>query len=165
MLSVEMPAGTITDWEISRVYPARRVNREGYPHFYSIFMSAWQKVETEPSGLLDIARHASRENEDGDLVLARAIFRSEGGERIKLSFGYSDRARVFLNGRLLYAGTNDYRSRDYRYLGTIGLFDELGLPLEEGSNELWVAVSESFGGWGVTATLEHAGEVTVRTEP
>ncbi|MGD8868938.1 MAG: hypothetical protein PVI01_15015, partial [Gemmatimonadales bacterium] len=29
--------GTLLDWEISRVYPASRVNREVYPHFYAIF--------------------------------------------------------------------------------------------------------------------------------
>ena len=45
------------------------------------------------------------------------------------------------------------RSRDYRYLGTIGLFDEVMLPLRDGDNELWLAVSESFGGWGVLARL------------
>ena len=42
-----------------------------------------------------------------------------------MRFGYSDRVRVYLGGRLIYAGNNDYRSRDFRYLGTIGWFDAL----------------------------------------
>ncbi|MCH8059016.1 MAG: hypothetical protein IIA11_01020 [Proteobacteria bacterium] len=49
---------------------------------------------------------------------------------------------------LLYSkGNNAYQSRDYRYLGTIGLFDAIMLPLAVGDNELWIAVSEAFGGW------------------
>ena len=70
-----------------------------------------------------------------------------------LRFGYSDRVRVFLNGSLLYAGDNGYRSRDFRYLGTIGLFDSVPLALRPGDNELVMAVSESFGGWGVLAKV------------
>ena len=42
---------------------------------------------------------------------------------------------------------------DFRYLGTIGLFDELYLPLKQGANDLWFAVSESFGGWGILGVI------------
>ena len=38
---------------------------------------------------------------------------------------------------------------DLFHLGAIGLFDELYLSLKPGTNELWFAVSESFGGWGI----------------
>ena len=62
--------------------------------------------------------------------------------------------RVYLGDRLLYSGTNLYQSRDYRYLGTIGLFDSVYLPLKKGRNNLWFAVSERFGGWGIIAALE-----------
>lgn len=37
---------------------------------------------------------------------------------MRAGFGCSDRAKVYLNGRLLYAGDNGYASRDYRHLGT-----------------------------------------------
>ena len=63
-------------------------------------------------------------------------------------------------GRLLYTGNNGYRTRDYRYLGTIGYFDAITLPLQEGENELWFAVSESFGGWGVQAAFEDTDGLT-----
>jgi hypothetical protein len=56
-------------------------------------------------------------------------------------------------GRPLYDGDDTYRSRDYRFLGSIGWHDALHLPLEEGANELAVAVSEDFRGWGVQARL------------
>lgn len=46
-------------------------------------------------------------------------------------------------------------SRDYRFLGTVGYFDEVYVDLKKGKNELWIAVSETFGGWGVKAQLEN----------
>jgi sugar lactone lactonase YvrE len=152
--AVETPAGTITDWEISRVYPAQRVNRERYPHFYTIFKADWRSVETERSGLVDIARHESRRNEDGDLVLARAIFRSQGGERIKLSFGYSDAADLFFNGRKIFSGNSAYRHRDPSFLGIVGPFDAVYVTTERGLNEILFMISERFGGWGLMALAE-----------
>ena len=87
-------------------------------------------------------------------MFARAAIRSEQAQTKRLDFGFSDRAAVFLNGRLLYRGDDGYRSRDYRFLGSIGYFDSLYLPLEAGDNELVVAVSEDFGGWGVQARFD-----------
>ena len=71
----------------------------------------------------------------------------------QLKLGYSDAAAVFVNGTLIYKGDNTYMSRDYRYLGTIGLFDSVALPLEKGDNEIWIAVTEAFGGWGIMGQL------------
>jgi hypothetical protein len=85
----------------------------------------------------------------------RAITVISDREQTKtLAFGYSDRLRLFLDKRLLYTGNNGYRTRDYRYLGTIGYFDAVTVPLRKGKNELWFAVSESFGGWGVQAAFD-----------
>jgi len=70
----------------------------------------------------------------------------------RLDFGFSDRVRVFLNRRLLYWGNDAQVSRDYRFLGSIGYFDALYLPLARGENEVILAVSEdNRGGWGVQA--------------
>ena len=66
----------------------------------------------------------------------------------------SDEASVFVNGVPLYGGTNRCQSRDYRYLGTIGLFDEVYLPLRDGRNEVRFVVTEAFGGWGLQARFE-----------
>ena len=71
----------------------------------------------------------------------------------EMSFGFSDRVRVYLNGRLLYAGNDGYTTRDYRFLGSVGLFDTVALPLQKGDNELAFAVSENFGGWAVVAAI------------
>jgi hypothetical protein len=71
----------------------------------------------------------------------------------------SNKVRVFVNNILIYAGNNRFRSRDYRYLGTLGLFDTIYLPLKVGKNEISFAVTESFGGWGVMAQIDNCDDI------
>jgi hypothetical protein len=108
------------------------------------------RLESEPSGLVNVAR-ASAIRDGRNTVYARAVIRSDRAHVKELPFGFSDRADVSLNGRLLYRGDYTYRSRDYRFLGGIGYWDTVALELEAGENELVFAVSEDFGGWGVQA--------------
>jgi hypothetical protein len=114
---------------------------------------SWRPLPSERSGVANLAR-VTQIGRDANTVFARVSILAAEAQTKKIAFGYSDRVKVYLNGRLLYGGSNLYRSRDYRYLGTIGLFDELYLPLERGRNELWFAVSESFGGWGIICRFE-----------
>ncbi|RIK77412.1 hypothetical protein DCC62_09605 [candidate division KSB1 bacterium] len=79
----------------------------------------------------------------------------------KIKFGFSDAVKVYCNDRLLYGSRNNFLSRDYRFPGTIGLFGEIYFPLEAGDNELLMAITEIFGGWGLEAQLE--GMMTSRS--
>jgi hypothetical protein len=87
-------------------------------------------------------------------VFAATTLHADEARRVLLRFGFSDRVRVYLNGRPVYRGNDAFQTRDYIFLGTVGLFDELILPLKRGDNELWFAVSENFGGWAVVAQLQ-----------
>jgi hypothetical protein len=120
----------------------------------------WTRLESEPSGLADLAR-VTGIVEGRNTVLARASIRSARPQAKRMDFGFSDRTVVHLNGRALYRGDGTYRSRDYRFLGSIGYWDSLYLPLEAGENELVVAVSEDFGGWGVQARFPDAAGLTL----
>ena len=105
-----------------------------------------------PGGLVDLARVQGIA--DGrNTVLARATIAAEQAGTKAVDLGFSDRALVYLNGTPLYRGDATYRGRDYRFLGSIGWHDTLYLPLDKGDNELVVAVSEDFGGWGVQARV------------
>ena len=84
-------------------------------------------------------------------------------EQVKaLSFGFSDYVTVFLNDKAIYSGSDNFLSRYYRYLGTIGFFDKLYLPLKKGANELWFVLSEDFGGWGVKANFEDMNGISLK---
>jgi len=120
---------------------------------------AWTALKSEPTGLANLSR-VSVLTRETNTVFAKVTVESDRAQSKTLAFGYSDRLRLFLNDRLLYTGNNGYRTRDYRYLGTIGYFDAVTLPLQKGKNELWFAVSESFGGWGVQAAFEDTDGLT-----
>jgi hypothetical protein len=120
----------------------------------------WSTLGIEERGIANLARLAG--NADGrNTVIAAVTLTAEHATTVRMRFGFSDRVRVFLNGRLLYAGNDAFATRDPNFLGTVGLFDELTLPLRSGANELWFAVSETFGGWAITADLPNRTGVRV----
>lgn len=149
------PPGTVRRWSVSSSFPEALL--EGRIELDPSLVEEldWSPLDAGRGGITNLARVQGAD--DGNTAFARIVVESDAARRQRVRFGYSDRVRVFANGDLLYAGTNDYRSRDYRYLGTIGLFDEVFVPLDEGRNELLFAVSESFGGWGILAEVPGPG--------
>jgi hypothetical protein len=143
-------AGIVPAWSISDAFPEAALERVAVLDPGQLAGRRWTRLRSEPSGLVDLSR-ANGVRDGRNTVFARAAIRSARAQTKELELGFSDRALVFLNGRALYRGDDTYRSRDYRFLGSIGWYDALYLPLAEGDNDLVVAVSEDFGGWGVQA--------------
>jgi hypothetical protein len=142
--------GTVTQWMISTAFDEATLDDRVVLSNEQVAELEWVALKSEPSGTANIAEVRTVQR-GGNTIFARVVIESDRARVARVNFGYSDRVRAYLNGRLIYRGSNDYRSRDYRYLGTIGDFDELYLPLNKGRNEWVLAVSESFGGWGVRA--------------
>ncbi|WP_223788705.1 hypothetical protein [Marinicella meishanensis] len=105
------------------------------------------KMTQEERGFVNISWDVIRYGSEGDTVFARVLIESERDQYKRFEFGFSDRAVVLLNGKPLYKGSKKWRSRDYRYLGTVGFHDSVYLPLKKGQNTLLLAVTEDFGGW------------------
>ena len=144
--------GRITEWQVSDTFDEALLSESASLGEDLQEARTWTSLAAEDSGITNLAEVITDEN-GGNTVLARYIIDGRRGEQKRLTFGYSDKARVYLNGTLIYAGDNTYLTRDYRYLGTIGLFDSVVLPLDNGDNELVIAVSEAFGGWGIMGQL------------
>lgn len=138
---------TVLEWEVSEGF-ANAEEALAAEHHY------WSEVVAEPTGLVNLAA-APGVVMDDNAVIARFVVDAPEAGRRQLAFGYSDLVQVQLNGELVYSGDNSYQSRDYRYLGTIGYFDSLSLPLKKGRNEIQFVVTEIFGGWGVQARFEN----------
>jgi hypothetical protein len=124
---------------------------------------AWTRLPIESNGIANLARVAPW-TEKAATVLARVAVRSDKARAVPMRFGFSDRVRVYLNGTLLFTGDDSQASRDYRFLGTVGLYDELQLPLRRGDNEVVFAVSEGGGGWAVQAALPEMDGLTLRQD-
>jgi len=165
-----MPPNTLTHWAISPAYdglaqkleqPLSRAESDAIP---------WQEVEAEPPGLVVLYRYRRAPHPNvtfqGDfsrrlepqpgmkMLYARTTIHSDRDQMKKLEVGYSDDVSVFMNGRILYRGRSAQGFRDPGFLGIVNPEnDAVYLPLQKGSNELMLAVSELGGGWGFICRL------------
>jgi len=147
--------GLIQEWEISDVFEEKLLDNT--ENIKSVIRARkWgKKIQVEEGTAANISRQVSlRDTPAANTVFARVEITSEKDQLKLFEFGYSDRVVAILNGKPMYKGINTWRSRDYRYLGTVGLFDAIYLPLKKGKNTLLLAVSEDFGGWLVTGRLK-----------
>lgn len=155
------PAGVISSWQVSDTFAERDLDGRTALGAKDLAGRRWTRLETERSGLANLAR-VNGIDLRRNTVFARKTIVSDGERITRLDFGFSDRIRVYLNGRLLFRGDDTYQSRDYRFLGSIGYFDSLYLPLANGGNELLIAVSEDLGGWGLQAKLDDLSGITLQ---
>jgi len=157
---VHVPPGCVLNWEISQPFKKRLIDFDQYPNLKALGVSQWTKVAAQPDGLLDISRTYGRLGVEPDGILARTVIHAEKEGPRKFWLGYSDEAGIFLNGRLVFYGNSAYRYRDTSFLGIVGLYDAVSLPLKKGPNELLFVIGETSGGWGLIlqdATAVHKG--------
>ena len=155
--------GTIKHWQISQSFPEKKLDNLLRLTPSQKTGLTWQQMTTEKTGLINLATGPAWSKND-NTTFARVIIESEREQIKPLKLGFSDRAKVFLNNQLLFSGHDEFQSRDYRFVGTIGYYDEIYLPLKKGRNELWVAVSENFGGWGIKAAIENQTGIKIQAQ-
>lgn len=148
-----IPQNSIQEWQVSNSFKEDDVNKMNSLESSFIKKFSWKKLSVENGGFVNLARLSPVT--DSNTVFAKIVIQSEKDQIKKLDIGYSDRVKAYCNGNAIYSGNNGFRTRDYRYLGTIGYFDAIFLPLKKGENTIMLAVSETFGGWGVMAKWEN----------
>jgi DNA-binding beta-propeller fold protein YncE len=146
---VDQPPGCLLDWELSQPFKKRALDFDTYPDLKALGVTPWKKATASVNGILDIARTYGRLGVEPDGILARTVIKADKDGPQKFWFGYSDEASLFLNGRLVFYGNSAYRYRDTSFLGIVGLYDAVSLPLKKGDNELLVVIGETSGGWGL----------------
>ena len=165
-----MPPGTLTKWSLSPSFDALERNQERPLSLAESAAMHWQDVEAEPPGFVVLYRYREAphlrvtfatdfskrlEPQPGmKLLYARTSIDSDRAQVKKLYVGYSDDVSVFLNGKILFRGRSAQNFRDPGFLGIVNPEnDTVYLPLQKGSNELMLAVSELGGGWGFICRL------------
>jgi hypothetical protein len=162
VISKAQIAGNVVDsWMISDVFKENLLERKYRLDDGFISKFNWSKMSAETNnGLINIARLRKKEK-DSNTVFAKLVINSDQ-DRIKhFSVGFSDRVKIYFNNQLIYSGNDGFRTRDFRFLGSIGYFDDLYLPLKKGENILLLAVSENFGGWGLQGKFEETDGLTL----
>ncbi|MHC4124185.1 MAG: LamG domain-containing protein [Planctomycetota bacterium] len=159
----EVLPNMITKWQLSNIFGAKRINPNLTPKAQNLSDIKWQKITSgEASGLVNISRYVKKNGQKPEVVFAKAMIQSEKEQVKKLSFGYSDRVNVFLNGESLFRGKRDFRSKGPKFQGIIGLEDSIDLNLKKGNNELILRITEIMGGWGFMCRLENMDGVEIK---
>lgn len=151
-VDVTMPAGVIGKWNISSYVKEKDVQAMTLSSDLTR-AQIWQILGVETNGIANLSKLAKRDRVN-NTVLVKTTIRSDTAKTIPFKFGYSDRVRLFVNGKFVYGANAGFRSRDERFYGTVGLFDTVGLNLKAGENTIIAAVSENFGGWAFTGAIE-----------
>lgn len=139
----------VSGWQASPVFA---IEQKLYSELPEVDESAWRAVANEPDGKLLLDRLPHPEGVRAYGAVLRLRIDAAAPEIRSLDLGFSDAVSVFLNGRPLVGLDQTYRYDRPRVQGVMGLHQSrLYLPLEQGSNELRLVVTESFGGWGLIA--------------
>lgn len=156
------PEGLITAFEVSKSFSENAISEVFDLSEVELALDDWTALSVEDDGVANLAR-TTHPTAQANTVLVRFRVTSAEDTKRMLNFGYSDRVRLFLNGKLVYAGNAQWRARDHRFLGTVALADSVALDLKAGETEIIAAVSESFGGWGYKAQLRDQNGLEIET--
>jgi len=121
----------------------------------------WQSLKVSENGVANLSKLLARTRENSTALVHLKLTANEA-QTVSLKYGFSDRVTAFLNGAAIAYNDDRYMNRDYRFLGTVGLFDTVFLPLHEGENDLIFAVTEGFGGWAFLADADLPEGVSIR---
>ena len=155
-----LPSGLIDSWSVSKPFAEGTVADTLALPRNAARKHDWRSLDVETNGIANLAKLAGAE-ENADTVFIRLNINAEKDMMKELRFGYSDRVRIYLNGKRVYFGNAGWRVRDYRFLGTVGFFDSVGLDLKKGDNEVLAAVSETFGGWAWAGAIEDQSDIRI----
>jgi len=116
----------------------------------------YTKLKSDATGITNLAKVQGIDDEK-DTVFAKIVINSDTSQIKKMDFGFANKVKVYLNGNLLFEGDDNFQSRDEIFLGTMGFYDSLHLHMEQGENEVLLAITENRalkGGWGVQAKFD-----------
>jgi sugar lactone lactonase YvrE len=164
--ALEPIPGIVAGWSLSPVSRPFTLAVERCLDGQSPSAVRWQAATAEAGGLVDIAKYCKPMASGASKVWARTTISSDRKEVRPFAFGYSDDISIYLNGQMVFHGNSGFQRRDPSFLGIIGWNDTVYLPLEKGANELILAVTEVFGGWGfmfrdMNATYQHGSLTNV----
>ena len=145
-----LAAGTIATWQVSEATTqadafARAAKRDWAG-------LTWHSIAVETNGVANLSK-AGPDGDEGHSVIARFSLTGQKARSVPMQFGFSDDVRIYLNGVALYEGSDRQNSRDYRFLGHVGFWDTVFLPLKAGKNDVVFVVTDPTNGGTAAAAI------------
>jgi hypothetical protein len=145
--------GTVMSWNVSNAFPAEVLAGKLLLADVDLGDRQWTPLSSDSTGLANLGRiNGVKDIEKGrNCAFAKTIISAEKDMLKKFEIAFSDAVKIYLNGEIIFEANDIFRSRDYRFLGTMGYYDAVYLSLKKGENEIQVALTEKMGGWGLKA--------------
>jgi hypothetical protein len=140
--------GLVRTWQVSDELVVAEADRRAIACDWSGVR--WTSLPVETNGVADLGRVVAKKA-GTHVVVARFEVASAAAAITLLKIGYSDVARVYVNGALLFEGDNRQYSHDPGFLGIVGLHESVAVPLQRGKNDVAFVVEEASGGWAAEA--------------
>lgn len=154
--STKSDAAIITKWNITKAF----LYNEESLNFKNFSKEKYTTVSTESSGLLPISKYVKKPSsgnfEDNIEVytVASTIINVATKQIKKFSFDYSDKIKIYFNGKLLFYGNNAFRTKGIQHEGHLDInSNTLYLNLKKGKNILHCVVIDRANGWGLMGKL------------
>lgn len=165
-----LPPNMVSKWQLSPSYPLQQIDSVPtvYPAHQLAEIKQWILPDADASGLVNIGKyHVRRALVPGkpDYTILRTFIHTTQDKRVKMNFGYSDTATIFLNQIPLFSGNNAFLSRNNADGEWISFNDAVFLDLKKGRNELLVIIAEDFGGWAFQAKLDDTDGIEFHSHP
>lgn len=156
----QLPKNMVTNWQVTPAITQKEAfARAAKSNWAGV---RWQPIAVETTGAANLSK-AGPDADDRHSFIARFRLDSGSAHRELMQFGFSDQVRVYLNGAPLYEGADLQGSRDYRFLGHVGFWDSLFLPLRKGANEVVLVITdETNGGTAAAARFDPSSAVRIR---
>ena len=173
--AASVAAGTLTAW---RAAPPKPYDRSGTVLAKDAPSGdAWHSIDVEPTGLVNLGRAFGLANAPSpSLAWLKTKITAAAPMRRALQIGFAEEVWVFLNGKLVYSGSNQYFPPETR-LSPDGRLepDNASIPLDlrKGDNEIILAVGNdwrshdgllepSHYGWAVEAHIDQTDGLDLR---
>jgi hypothetical protein len=149
--------GLVRNWRLSK-FSALPNGKEPVYNEMPGPSQEWKTIGTERNGLINISREYGLPLHEPDRAVAwlKTTITSDKKQTKKVDIGWTRELWVFVNGKLVYADRNLFEVEGARKIPDARCSLENGsftLPLEDGDNEVAVAIADNFFGWGMKLRL------------
>lgn len=156
--------GSILSWDVSNTFDGKSLDGKNQLTKKDKAGLTYTKLKSDPNGLTNLSR-VQGVSKGKNSAFAKVIISSNSNQIKKMDVGFANQIKVYLNNNALFTANDNFRTRDYRFLGTIGYYDSVYLPLKKGNNEILLMITEGLtikGGWGVQAKFENMDGIEIK---
>lgn len=127
----------------------------------------WTPIAAEDRAIVNLSRpFGGVKNNQRRLVWLKTTIESDKAQERVLNLGFSDEIWMFINGQILYTDKNHFITPGQKFPAGRCTIENatVRLPLQQGKNEIMVALTNYFYAWAIIARLDETEGIHFSTK-